>query len=70
MSLYLSKYKWKEIKIEVIQNHLEENDHKKGAFKTVCHLANRQMQRHRFQKLFKVVLRTVLQVILTIIGIA
>jgi hypothetical protein len=48
---HLSKYKWKEMKLEVSQNHPEENDYKK-AFKTVCHLANRQIQRHRFQ-LFK-----------------
>ena len=48
---YLSQYQWKEIKLNISQNPANSNY---DAFHTVCHLANRQMQRYQFQ-LFKAV---------------
>ena len=48
---YLSQYQWKEIKLNISQNPANSNY---DAFYTVCHLANRHMQRHQFQ-LFKAV---------------
>lgn len=50
MCSHLSKYQWKEITLEISPNP-KDNLHE-NAFKTVCHLANRQIQRHKFQ-LFK-----------------
>lgn len=50
ISAYLYQYKWEEIKSDTNQN-IEHPLYK--AFKTVCHVANRQMQCYRKFHLFK-----------------
>lgn len=48
---HLSRYDWQSIKLNYSQSGQDANS---KAFVTVCHLANRQMERHRFSLFVKV----------------